>query len=100
MELFKLISAFVGGAAIGVVYFGGLWLTVNRIPTTQTPGILIIISFLVRTFIMMVGFFLLFSWAGYYALPSFIGILIVRFIMINKVQPNRSVKGTRHVIKS
>jgi F1F0 ATPase subunit 2 len=87
MDLLKLIVSFVIGGALGIVFFGGLWLTVHRIPTTQKPSALIIFSFIIRSMLVMLGFVVLFSWAGQYALVSFIGLFMVRYYMIKKYQP-------------
>jgi|SRR5690606_1586589 len=40
--------AMAGGAAVGVVYFSGLWWTVRRATRSPRPAVLIAGSFLVR----------------------------------------------------
>jgi F1F0 ATPase subunit 2 len=45
----NLLLAFSAGMAIGIVFYGGLWLTVSRIPSTAHPVFLVVFSFITRT---------------------------------------------------
>ncbi|MBE3069465.1 MAG: ATP synthase subunit I [Planctomycetes bacterium] len=48
VPIWQLALAVVAGVAAGLVYFGGLWLTVQRLPTSRRPGVLALVSFAVR----------------------------------------------------
>ncbi len=54
----SLISL-ASGAALGIFYFGGLWLTVRRLPSSQQPALLTLGSFLARSFACLLGFYLI-----------------------------------------
>ena len=44
----QLALALAAGAAIGAFYFGGLWLTVRRVPGSRRPALLTFGSFALR----------------------------------------------------
>jgi F1F0 ATPase subunit 2 len=56
-EILHVLLAFITGAALGVMFFLGLWLTIQKIATAKTPGLLMMISFLLRTGITLLGFY-------------------------------------------
>jgi F1F0 ATPase subunit 2 len=47
-EMLNLTLAFLIGAGIGTLFFGGLWWTVVKGVTTKQPGLLFLGSFLLR----------------------------------------------------
>ncbi|PEN14867.1 ATP synthase subunit I [Longibacter salinarum] len=51
-----LLSALIGGVALGTFYFGGLWYTVERIHDVSHPAYLLAGSFLVRAVVVLSGF--------------------------------------------
>jgi F1F0 ATPase subunit 2 len=53
-----LILACVAGVALGVIFFGGLWWTVQRGVTSAHPARLFLCSAVLRMGIVMVGFYL------------------------------------------
>jgi F1F0 ATPase subunit 2 len=57
-NLGMLFLAAVGGAALSVLYFGGLWFTVQKMNQVKVPALLFAGSFLVRTAIVLAGFYL------------------------------------------
>jgi F1F0 ATPase subunit 2 len=50
--------AVAAGGALGAVYFGGLWLTVRRLPGTRHPGAWVAVSFFARLAAALAGFYL------------------------------------------
>ncbi len=51
----SLLLALSAGVGIGVVFYGGLWLTVSRIHATSHPLLLVAISFILRTAVALTG---------------------------------------------
>lgn len=51
-----LALTFLAGAALGVVFYGGLWLTVRRLPRSKHPVLFSVASFWARTLVVMGGF--------------------------------------------
>lgn len=46
------------GILLGLAYFGGLWLTVRQLPKAKNPVMLSWLSFMGRTSIILLGFYL------------------------------------------
>jgi len=55
---FPLTVAYTAGLGLGLFYFGGLWLTVRRLPAARRPGLLAAGSLALRTGICLFGFYL------------------------------------------
>ncbi len=82
LEVWQLATSFVAGNLIGSFYFGGLWLTVKRIPTSANPHLLLVGSFFLRMAVTLTAFYALSPW-GWQALTSaLLGLLITRQALI------------------
>jgi F1F0 ATPase subunit 2 len=53
------VLSLIAGAALGLFYFGGLWLTIRRLPESRRPAALALASFVGRTALTVAGFYLL-----------------------------------------
>jgi F1F0 ATPase subunit 2 len=53
-----LLSVFGAGVGLGAFYFLGLWWTVRRLPTVRVPALWTTVSFVVRSGIVLAGFYL------------------------------------------
>ena len=85
------IVAFIVGSGLGLFYFGGLWLTVQQLPTTEHPYRLIFFSFLFRLGITLFILSLIVKGnSQLYNLVSLLacclGFLTIRTIMILLIQ--------------
>jgi F1F0 ATPase subunit 2 len=58
-DLLYTLLVFTGGFALGGFFFGGLWLTVSKVPTSERPALLMLGSFLIRTGLLIAGFFII-----------------------------------------
>jgi F1F0 ATPase subunit 2 len=78
--------AFFGGMGAGVLYFGGLWWTVRRLPAARQPALLTFGSFLVRTGVSLVAF--CFASGGHWQriLVSLLGFIIVRVFLVRRIR--------------
>jgi len=54
----QIALAVITGGILGAFYYGGLWWTVRRVETSKNPGLLFAMSFILRTFIVIGGFWL------------------------------------------
>lgn len=52
-----LILALIAGAALGTFFFGGLWWTISRAVASSRPAVWFMASLLLRTSVVLVGFF-------------------------------------------
>ena len=88
--------AFLIGIVLGVLYFGGLYLSVERLNRVKHPSILMVLSFILRMGLLVVVFFYI-SKGGYKdILFTLGGLILVRFIMIFRVKkeiPNPKKRG-------
>lgn len=67
-NLFFLPITLALGILLGNLYFRGLWMTVEKLPTAQNPILLTLGSFFVRLAIAIAGFVLVLALAKDYAL--------------------------------
>jgi F1F0 ATPase subunit 2 len=79
------------GVLLGNIYFRGLWMTVQQLPTTENPILLTFGSFLGRLAIAIAGFVLVVMvtkehaiWHLFVCVGAFMG---VRNYLVRKVQP-------------
>lgn len=81
------ILSIFAGISLGVIYFGGLWYTVNMIAKLRRPWILVTVSFLARNAIVLVGFYFLMihHWSNLVA--AFIAFILTRQVMISSKSP-------------
>ncbi|TDV50284.1 F1F0 ATPase subunit 2 [Pseudomonas graminis] len=56
--LFLIITTVLAGAALGVFFFGGLWWTVRRGAVSSKPAHWFVGSLIVRTALVLTGFYL------------------------------------------
>jgi F1F0 ATPase subunit 2 len=54
-----LLAALLAGLVLGLVHYGGLWLTVKRMPSSSHPLLWYFSSMLGRTAFVLAGFFLI-----------------------------------------
>ena len=74
------IAAFAG-LALGLFYFGGLWLTVRRIACGTRPALLMLGSFVVRLLVTLCGFYLVMDGRWERLLACLSGFLVTRFVL-------------------
>lgn len=59
MNAWTIIVATLGGLLLGLFFFGGLWWTVQRIPTASHPAALLMGSLVLRMGVALAGFYAL-----------------------------------------
>jgi F1F0 ATPase subunit 2 len=57
-ELLTLLPAVLAGIALGLFFFGGLWYTIRHLATSHRPALLLLGSFVLRTGLTLLGFYL------------------------------------------
>ncbi|WP_319467655.1 ATP synthase subunit I [uncultured Trichococcus sp.] len=78
--------AFLGGMFLGVLFFGGLLLTVRLLVRVRYPAVLMLGSLMLRLGILFGGLYLLKD-GSYLNLPlALLGILVGRFLIVSKVK--------------
>jgi F1F0 ATPase subunit 2 len=78
-----VMLALAGGAGVllGAIFFGGLWWTVRRGISSERPALWFLGSFLLRTSIILTGFYLVSRGDWLKLLMCLLGFVIARPIM-------------------
>jgi F1F0 ATPase subunit 2 len=80
-----LALALFAGALLGVFFFGGLWLTVQKGITSERPALWFLGSLLLRTGLILAGFY--FFAQGHWSrlVACLLGFLIARVIVVKRL---------------
>lgn len=91
MEWIKFILPLLIGAVLGILYFGGLWMTVQKVSDTSYPGLLMVGSFLLRIGTLLITFYwlLMFNWT--FLGVGFIGFLLSRSVLVHRFKPDKEI---------
>jgi F1F0 ATPase subunit 2 len=86
----KGIGLLAGGFGLGLLFYGGLWLTVRHLPTMRRPALLFTVSLLARTTLAVIGLYAITGgyWLG--LLVALAGFVLARPIVIRltRVRPD------------
>lgn len=85
LQIAWLFVVFAGGVALGGVFFGGLWLTIRFMPKTPAGSLLVILSFIARTAVVLLGMFYLAGRDWWAVLVCVAGFLVARRVILRKV---------------
>ena len=94
--MIDVIFALMGGGVAGVLFYGGLWWTVQRIEEANYPALLIAGSFFVRTLTTMSILYGVMALTGHLL---YLGISLLCMLAV-RVMMGRYVKGSLHATES
>jgi F1F0 ATPase subunit 2 len=99
-DLLALASSLALGLALGIVYFGGLWLTL-RILFSQSsshglPAIVMLSSFTVRSCVCLFGFYLIAPGGLDFLASCLAGFVIVKAAAVHWWRPHASPDADMH----
>ncbi len=82
-----LLGMLCAGVILGLFYFGGLWLTLDRFSETRRWGLWLGASFLLRSTMVVICFWFLSAgdWQRILALAA--GFTLVRFFSLKRMAP-------------
>ena len=83
-EAWKLSTAALGGFALGAFFFVGLWWTVRRGVASAQPAVIFLGSMLVRTLVVMAGFYFLSRGDWRNLAASLAGFVLARVLVTRK----------------
>ncbi|MGD9299965.1 MAG: ATP synthase subunit I [Desulfobacterales bacterium] len=86
-DINALGMSFTSGLVIGVFYFLGLWWTVRRLSTVRAPALWTIASFVVRSGIVLAGFYLVMAGRWDNLLACLAGFTLIRLWLIRRLSP-------------
>lgn len=82
----RLLMAGVAGAALGAIFFGGLWWTAQRLVTSLHPARLALVSLAGRMGILGLGLFMAAQFGADVLISTTLGILAVRQWLIQQTR--------------
>ena len=88
-----MFLAFVAGLGLGVIFFGGLWITVQRALKSNMPGLWFAGGLISRLTITMLGFYFVGVGNWQRLVVCTIGFIVARFIVVyctKKIEEKRS----------
>jgi F1F0 ATPase subunit 2 len=88
-RLIFLVLGFVAGAVVGLVFFGGLWWTTQRLATTSRPGLLLSLSLFGRLLVLAAVLVTLASLDPLLVIGAVPGLLAVRMTLTSSRMANR-----------
>ncbi len=95
-EIPYILLNFIAGIILGAIFFGGLWLTIKKSVKSKTPWLLFLSSAVIRTVIVLLGFY-------YTSLGNMPGLLIctLGFIIARQIilRINKTADQTSVVVK-
>jgi F1F0 ATPase subunit 2 len=94
-NILALALALVAGAFLGVFFFGGLWWTVQKGVASARPALWFLGSLLLRTSVILTGFY--FVSQGHWSRlgVSLLGFLIARVIVVKRLTETPAEEKTR-----
>ncbi len=93
-----LVLAGAAGMLMGLGYFGGLWLTVQRLPKSRHPALLLVGSFALRMVLLLVGLYVVMGGQWERALACVAGLLLARAVLTHRLRPaSRAVERSERL---
>ena len=80
-ELLSMLIALLEGALLGVFFFAGLWWTVRKIESAKQVALLFLGSMLLRTSVVILGFYFILGDNWQHLLAGLLGFVIARIIV-------------------
>lgn len=81
-KMLTLIPAWLAGGLLGALFFGGLWWTVRRGVSSARPGLWFIVSLLLRSSIVLAGFYYVGRGHWERLVACLLGFILARFIVL------------------
>ncbi len=88
-EALTLLLAGLAGGSLGAIFFGGLWWTVRKGLTANQPVFWFVGSMLLRTGIVLFGFYFVANHHIGRLAPCFLGFAMARFVVMQITRPAR-----------
>jgi F1F0 ATPase subunit 2 len=95
MSTVAIASALAAGVLFSAFYFGGLWATVRRAPTMRHPEVCLLVSGLVRTAVVLVGFYFAMGGRWERAVAFLFGFMLTRGLLVRVVRSSSAAIHTR-----
>lgn len=78
------------GLTVGLVYFWGLWYTLQRLPYSRHPALLMLGSYLLRLGVVLGGLYLVMDGEIVRLGVALLGVLLARMLLVRRLRPTNS----------
>jgi F1F0 ATPase subunit 2 len=95
-EALSLALAWAAGGSLGAIFFGGLWWTVRKGVSSERPALWFVASVVLRSGIVLVGFYLVSS-GDWRRLPACLIGFVMAQLVITRLTRSLEEKQTRRV---
>lgn len=82
-EILNLVPSVLAGIVLGIIFFGGLWFTVNKGLNSKKPTLIFFGSLIIRMAIILTGFYIVGGDNWQKMLACLVGFLIARIVITN-----------------
>jgi F1F0 ATPase subunit 2 len=93
IDWLMLLSVFGAGAGLGAIYFLGLWWTVRWLTVVRAPALWTLVSFLLRSGVVLAGFYLVMAGRWQNLLACLAGFTLIRLWLVRRLKPARTSAG-------
>ena len=83
--IIELLISFIVGAAIGGVYFAGLWETIRRLPDVENPVRRMALSYALRMALALSGFYFVMQGEWERLAAAMVGFLLMRGWLLRRL---------------
>ncbi len=90
-----VFGALLGGGLLGVLFFGGLWLTIKYAMNTRNTGLWFALSMLLRTAIVIGGFYWISQGHLVAIVACLLGFMLSRLWMVKKINQLKTLADTK-----
>ena len=88
-ETLMLVVAWMGGGALGTIFFGGLWWTIRKGVASAQPALWFLGSLLLRMSVVLAGFYFVGHGHWERLVACLLGFLVARFAVTYLTRPAR-----------
>ena len=90
ISVFQFVVALIVGLLLGIVFFGGLWVTVKRLDRVHNPALWMLASLIVRLSLVLGSLYALIRTGDWLSLVVALGgMLLVRTLLKRRLQPQK-----------
>jgi F1F0 ATPase subunit 2 len=90
-----LVVAFIAGASLGAFFFGGLWWTVQKGVSSESPALWFLGSVLLRTGVVLAGIYLVAQAHWSRLAACLLGFVIARVVVVRRLKRLPAEEPTR-----
>lgn len=87
-ELINMLPSLLAGIILGLIFFGGLWLTIQKGLRSKNSALIFAGSFIIRIAIILSGFYFVVQYGWKNLLVCLLGFLIARIAVTRMTKRN------------